>query len=58
MRSSESALRVVEEIEPLAAPTTTGEADDIDRPSVWERVAVVATIFIGFQFALLAVLGL
>jgi hypothetical protein len=58
MRTSESALRVLEEPELAPVTQTSTDAPADDPPSVWERVATVTTILVGVQLALLALLGL
>ena len=61
MRTSENAVWLVDDEEPAPArakPATGGEGDQEEPRSVWERVAIAATIFISFEFALLAFLGL
>jgi predicted cobalt transporter CbtA len=61
MRTGENAVWLVDDDEAAPAPAkaATGSQGEEEEPrSVWERVAIAATIFIGFQFALLAFLGL
>lgn len=65
MRTTNSALERIEEIESpviggaaTAAIAVSPDEGEEEPHSKWERVATVATVLIGFQFALLALIGL